>query len=211
MSDSRLKTYALTATGTATLATAGIANADIITSSGPVDITVNAGRTTLFTLAGVRVEAINKRDGSWSTTGYALASLGPGSPSSQIFTEVSSGYIIGSGFSGGSYVSQYMSFSNNVMSNSSSFGLRLGTSVLIGIGISDGTDTFYGWVDYSLSMYQGEYTFTINNWAYNDVANQGIIAGQNTAAGSSAVPGLGGLAALAIGAAGVRSRRQRVS
>jgi MYXO-CTERM domain-containing protein len=42
-----------------------------------------------------------------------------------------------------------------------------------------------------------------------DVANQGIIAGQNTAAGSSAVPGLGGLAALAIGAAGVRSRRQR--
>ena len=34
----------------------------------------------------------------------------------------------------------------------------------------------------------------------------GIIAGQDTAAGSSAVPGLGGLAALAIG---VRSRRQR--
>ena len=208
MSESRLKTYALTATGTATLATAGIANADIITSSGPVDITVNAGRTTLFTLAGVDVEAINIRNGYWSTTGYALASLGPGSPSSQIFTEVSSGYIIGSGFSGGSYVSQYMSFSNNVMSNSSSFGLRLGTSVLIGIGISDGTDTFYGWVDYSLSMYQGEYTFTINSWAYNNVADEGIIAGQNTAAGS-AVPGLGGLAALAIGAAGVRSRRQR--
>ena len=210
MSDSRLKTYALTATGTATLATAGIANADIITSSGPVDITVNAGRTTLFTLAGVDVEAINIRNGYWSTTGYALASLGPGSPSSQIFTEVSSGYIIGSGFSGGSYVSQYMSFSGSAMSNSSSFGLRLGTSVLIGIGISDGTDTFYGWVDYSLSMYQGEYTFTINSWAYNNVADEGIIAGQNTAAGS-AVPGLGGLAALAIGAAGVRSRRQRVA
>ena len=41
------------------------------------------------------------------------------------------------------------------------------------------------------------------------VDGQGIIAGQNTAAGSQAVPGLGGLAALAIGAAGVRSRRQR--
>ena len=91
---------------------------------------------------------------------------------------------------------------------SQSSSLALGTN-LLGISIFIGDDAYYGWVDYSLSMFEGEYTFTINGWAYNDVSGEGIIAGQNTAAGSSTVPGLGGLAALAIGAAGVRSRRQR--
>ena len=72
-------------------------------------------------------------------------------------------------------------------------------------------NTFYGGVDLNLylsGITPGTFVFTVNSWAYNDVAGEGIITGQNTAAGSSAVPGLGGLAALAIGAAGVRSRRQ---
>lgn len=89
--------------------------------------------------------------------------------------------------------------------------LDAGSNKLLAFRVEEGTDTFYGWIDYTLSfndIYSG-YTFTVNAWAYNDVSGQGIIAGQNTAAGSQAVPGLGGLAALAIGAAGVRSRRQR--
>ena len=44
---------------------------------------------------------------------------------------------------------------------------------------------------------------TLHGYAWENVGGEGIVAG------STAVPGLGGLAALAIGAAGVRSRRQR--
>ena len=96
------------------------------------------------------------------------------------------------------------------MSNNSG-DLELGAGMIVGFAFTDssGGDTYYGWVAYDLSMSAGSYSFTVNGWAYNDVAGEGIIAGQNQAAGSSAVPGLGGLAALAIGAAGVRSRRQR--
>ena len=91
----------------------------------------------------------------------------------------------------------------------SSVNLDFGSGEIVGFRIMDNGDYYYGWIAYDLSMSEGEYTFTVNGWAYNDVANEGIIAGENRAAGSSAVPGLGGLAALAIGAAGVRSRRQR--
>ena len=76
--------------------------------------------------------------------------------------------------------------------------------------LGTGANTFYGGVDLNLylsGITPGTFVFTVNSWAYNDVAGEGIITGQNTAAGSSAVPGLGGLAALAIGDAGVRSRR----
>ena len=101
-----------------------------------------------------------------------------------------------------------MLFSGGSMSFSSG-NLTLGSGKIVGFSLNDSGDNYYGWIAYDLSMSEGEYTFTVNGWAYNDVANEGIIAGQNQAAGSSAVPGLGGLAALAIGAAGVRSRRQR--
>ena len=72
-------------------------------------------------------------------------------------------------------------------------GMPLGDNQLMGISFRSGSDRYYAWVDYSLSMLQGEYTFTINSWAYNEVANESIIAGQDPAAGSTAVPGLGGL------------------
>ena len=209
MSESRLKTYALTATGTATLATAGIASAEIETSSGATNILANTP-TTLFTVGGGIVKAFNWHTGSWSDSGYATAGFGTGGLSSLAsFATVNGGSSIGTGFSGATYASFSMFFANNAMTSSQSNGMSTGTSVLMGVSISDGTDTFYGWINYTLSMFEGDFTFTINRWAYNDVANEGIIAGQNQAAGSSAVPGLGGLAALAIGAAGVRSRRQR--
>ena len=203
---SRLKTYALTATGTATLATAGIANADIITSSGgPVTVVLGANYVTLFTVAEVDFRA--GQDGSAPSTNQFFAYVTLYGNSASMAT-VGAGATIGVGFDG--TTSQFRAFVgyNGGVGTFSGY-LAHGTSRLIGFAVSDGTDNFYGWIDYSLSPTETAYTFTINSWAYNDVANQGIIAGQNTAAGSSAVPGLGGLAALAIGAAGVRSRRQR--
>ena len=211
MINSRLKTYALTATGTATLAATGIANAEIITSSGePVNIqgSSETEKITLFTLAGQDFNAFAFRTGSWSGFGFATVGINVDEDGLGIGT-VESGSTISAGASFVfSYVNNSMYFDDGTMTSQNSVGMPIETSVLLGFSISDTDATFYGWINYSLSMSQGEYTFTVNSWAYNDVANQGIIAGQNTAAGS-AVPGLGGLAALAIGAAGVRSRRQR--
>ena len=209
MSDSRLKDYALTAGGTAALAAAGAASADIITASEGVSIIPNGSLTTLFTVGGASVAVSNYMYGTWSgTSGYASVFLGVLNANSATIGRAANGAAVTYSFAGnGDYYSNYMSFASGTMRSQSS-SLALGTN-LLGISIFIGDDAYYGWVDYSLSMFEGEYTFTINGWAYNDVSGEGIIAGQNTAAGSSTVPGLGGLAALAIGAAGVRSRRQR--
>ncbi len=212
MINPRLRTYALAATGSATLVAGGATNADIITSAGPVDIppasTYGPVGSTLFTVDGHEFKAFHFTDGSWydgfNSVGLDMAGGGLD------IGYASEGSTIGVGASfSRSYAANYMYFFGSTLTAQYTNGMPIGTSVLLGFSISDADDTFYGWIDYSLSLFQNAYTFTINRWAYNDVAGQGIIAGQNQAAGSSAVPGLGGLAALAIGAAGVRSRRQR--
>ena len=97
------------------------------------------------------------------------------------------------------------------------YNIDTGANQLLAFGMHFSEGDYFGWIDYTLDAsgdVTNPYTFTINAWAYNDVSGQGIIAGEARAAGSSGggvVPGLGGLAALAIGAAGVRTRRQRIS
>ncbi|MDG1360602.1 MAG: hypothetical protein P8P71_09180 [Phycisphaerales bacterium] len=74
---------------------------------------------------------------------------------------------------------------------------------------SDGYEGNYGWL--SFDAYADGTTnsyITITGWGWDD-AGSTIAAGQT--AGSTAVPGLGGLAALAIGAGGLRGRRQRAT
>ena len=217
MSDSHLKNYAVTA-GAAALAATGLAGADIQTSSGSTTIPEGwlyggqgaTGTTELFTINGTRFLAHNQHYGSWASGGRAVASLGA-TAVGVYWSMVNADVSIGTGFSGYLYISNYMTFSNSNMGTSSGGNLILGTGEIVGFSFTEspGGDTYYGWVAYDLSMSEGSYSFTVNGWAYNDVAGEGIIAGQNQAAGSTAVPGLGGLAALAIGAAGVRSRRQR--
>ena len=74
---------------------------------------------------------------------------------------------------------------------------------------SDGYEGNYGWL--SFDAYADGTTnsyITITGWGWDDTGST-IAAGQT--AGSTAVPGLGGLAALAIGAGGLRGRRQRAT
>ena len=68
-------------------------------------------------------------------------------------------------------------------------------------------ETVYGWADIRLSYY-GK-TMTVYSWAFED-SGGAIVAGQ-TEGGGTPVPGLGGLAALACGAAGMRRKRDRVA
>jgi len=212
--DSRVKTYALTAGSAAALAAAGSAAADIITSSGPSIIPSGAPYTNLFSIGSLDVVAEAKQSGNWSVSGSATALLG-GTGGTFAAQTVASGNTIDAGLKSGTPKSVAVNAIRFSLSSSkSSFyqgGLSLGANKLLAIQLGADSQTYYGWINFSLSKFEGEYTFTINSWAYNDVADQGIIAGQNTAAGSAVVPGLGGLAALAIGAAGVRTRRQRIA
>ena len=74
--------------------------------------------------------------------------------------------------------------------------------------IEDGGAFTYGWIQLDWNITDAnDWSVSISNWAYT---SDGPLAAGDTA-GSQAVPGLGGLAALAIGAAGVRGRRQRMA
>lgn len=69
-----------------------------------------------------------------------------------------------------------------------------------------------GWIHFTLDRTIGEDSyFTINDWAFEtgDVTTSIVMPGTPPQGSSGTVPGIGGLAALAVGAAGVRSRRQR--
>ena len=235
MNDSRIKAYALTAGGTAVLAAAIPTTADIISNGVANPIPASTGTygqqtgETLFSFEGVVVVASNNDSASmWgNTTTYAFAGAkihgtGPGGSGKANFQAVSAGSIIdqnlGSGSSGSSpaigpkAVLAQRFRSSGTVDSAGMGGLVTGNDQLVAFQLlTGGESTYYGWVNYTLSFFEGSFSFTINSWAYNDVSGEGIIAGQNTAAGSSVVPGLGGLAALAIGAAGVRSRRQRVA
>jgi len=70
-------------------------------------------------------------------------------------------------------------------------------------------DTLSAWFKYEhqWNSSTGFHSLTITEWAYN--INNSITMPQNS--GGGAVPGLGGLAALACGAGGVRRKRQRVA
>ena len=67
------------------------------------------------------------------------------------------------------------------------------------------SDKVYGWIEATVSGG----TFQVSRWAYETVVNTSIVT--PGASNSGPVPGLGGLAALALGAGGVRSRRSRVA
>ena len=212
MTNSHLKNYLMTAgAATAAFAVAGSVDADIIASSGSTSV-VKGDNLTLFSFNGAKIKAGNawNRSVTSSTYTYANARIQATNVNFQL-ASISDGITISNIMNfGGSTESNYRSGVSQVMTHSGN-DLALTSNKLVAFRVTDGGDSYYGWLDYSLAFISLDdgYTFTVNGWAYNDVAGEGIIAGQNTAAGSGAVPGLGGLAALAIGAAGVRSRRQR--
>ena len=80
---------------------------------------------------------------------------------------------------------------------------------------NEDTDVYVaGWVNFTYDRSLGSGAngnfFTINSWAFNTGDVTTSITMPGTAA-SGAVPGVGGLAGLAMGAAGLRRKRQRVA
>ena len=224
MAENRLRKYALTAGTTIAVSGIGSAHAGIVSSTGPVIVELNDPREVLFTFQEVEVFATNRTSAN-SNLSSRVAGLnwypvgGAGRLDFLNFNNnVAAGTTIDSSWvqsTGGSAVLLQKHFSSSTRTKAS--GLTPGTNQLIAFGIDTDSDRYFGWIDYSFDAsgtVSDPFSLTINAWAYNDVAGQGIIAGQSTAAsdgGGAAVPGLGGLAGLAIGAAGVRTRRQRIA
>ena len=74
----------------------------------------------------------------------------------------------------------------------------------VAFALGSGADRRFGWMHFTNITMD---TLTLNGWAYNDVAGGAIMAGQTEAA--TAIPGAGGLVALACGAVGLRRRRRK--
>ena len=112
-----------------------------------------------------------------------------------------SNYYYFSSSTGGPWSSSFSSsdtWSTGIMSPGDSGFLALSFDL-------DG-ETVYGWAHISLSA--DALSLTVHGWAFED-SGEGILAGQTEDA--TPVPGIGGLAALACGAAGLRRKRNRVA
>ena len=72
----------------------------------------------------------------------------------------------------------------------------------VGFGFGSGINFNYGWMHFELAPAKGGYSITLTGWAYNDVVNGSIQAGQTV------VPGSGALALFGLTAVARRRRRR---
>lgn len=106
-------------------------------------------------------------------------------------------------------------FGNRVtfFSSSGSYGntfMSLDTRAFVGFSVYNRAtqQVVNAWAEYQLTKGENSIELTIFSWAYNVDSPITMPANQG---GSTPVPGLGGLAALACGAAGMRRKRNRVA
>ena len=227
MTGNRLSKYALTAGTTIAVSAVGSAHAGIVSSTGPVSVAAD-DNLSLFNFGSGGIRVVNQvLQATFNVRSVFLrgssASDSEGADLRVSFlnnNNVDAGMTISTAFSTANATVAFAQSKTGGKGNGpDSRNIDEGTNELLAfrMEISGEAGMYFGWIDYTLDASgnaSDPYTFTVNAWAYNDVSDQGIIAGQALAAGSSgggAVPGLGGLAALAIGAAGVRTRRQRLS
>ncbi len=104
--------------------------------------------------------------------------------------------------------SWYRATSSRTTSNDIHKQIESGETGAFGIRFEDSGDYYYGWVEVSEDA---NGIITVERWALEDTANTAAQYTPGGGGGGGAVPGLGGLAALAMGAGGVRSRRSRVA
>lgn len=205
--DTRLVRYA--AIAAVPCAVTSVASADTYDGYSNTPISVTEAGSVLFSAAGIGI-SVDVFFATFSNGFYAYgcAVLKP-----------LSGYIAGFGGGTGSRVistnasadllwSQLRGYNVFVYGTAYPGGLiSIGTGQHVGFRYTSGVDTVNGFIQYDLSITATGVDFTVTSWAYN--INSAITMPSNS--GTPAVPGLGGLAALAIGAAGVRRNRQRVA
>ena len=193
----RLSTYATLAAGTAVAGSAATAGVVIVDDFGPqnaldifsLDLT-RAGSGGAYTFWNV--------SNFWQNTISARVN----GPSTQ---QNDSNQFVGTTFVGTNVLLDANDGWNGSVENlilpASGTTVYLGFRLTVGVG-----DSRFGWVEY---VNDGS-SITVSRWAYESDVNTGITT-PAASGGGGAVPGLGGLAALACGAAGMRRSRNRVA
>ena len=183
----RLSAYAAAATG-AVLASSSADAAVVITTITTVDASTN------FTI-DLDISGAGFNDNyTFSNIGLPAAAYGRISADNQLDSaQFVATALVGSAVfldSNDVWIGGTQLFNFPTSGNTGYLGFRL----TVGEG-----DNIYGWIEY---VNNGSST-TVSRWAYESTVNTGI-----TTPSVSAVPGGAGLAALALGAAGVRGRRR---
>lgn len=190
----RLSAYATAAVAvtSGTIASTAAAGVEIVTlqtsltGPGLIDIYVGLGQAWGF------------------TSNYFRAKIQQGGSPSQLFLYAGSAAGRGSSFVYGGLLGYSATVQTNANFLSGGYAGRLdvGDVKYWGFRLPSDGQYRYGWIE--LKNVSG--VLTVDRWAYETSTNTAIA----TPAGSTpAVPGLGGLAALACGAAGVRRGRHR--
>jgi hypothetical protein len=222
----RLKTY--TALAAAPCAALGGIAAETHAAPGSVAVTaqLQQGGTfwsaDAFTAGGLQFQAFIFDAGTTSSGGLQIADADRPDAGSMRFWSFDSasqtiswnaaGYDKSNGGMGG----------RSVFGSSSTFMMGTGVSATgnyMGFAVQNEDSGTYvaGWVqmafDYSAGPVANGSYVTIMDWSFNtgDVNTSITMPGSPPQGGSGAVPGVGGLAGLARGAAGLRRKRQRVA
>ena len=212
----RLARYATLAAVPATVTASAVADTYHASSNTPVSMTRHGSTSStlamqLFTAASMRFSMRGYAGGwgAWASFRRHWADAGPGADGHvRFFSDGSSDRVIST-----SAVADYTDFSGaEWVSSANADGWLTDGRRFLGFSVKDGnlTRTVNGFVEYEIDWDGSTLQFTIWNWAYNIDAPITMPANFQSG-GGGAVPGLGGLAALACGAAGVRRRRQRVA
>ena len=136
-----------------------------------------------------------------STGGANIGSIG------QYNDSVGKSMTLGENFSSFGIVNQndVLNFATaSFGSTSIAFSASASGTVYVGFRVSDGGGV--GWFSLDLGGAQGDIVYNIAGGQWGN-GGESVTVAESTP--PSAVPGLGGLAALAMGASGVRSRRKR--
>lgn len=206
MSKLELHLAALAAAG-AGMGLANQADAAIVWS-GAVNINIPS------TTAGIYLNVVTNVAGTaagtpgwdfnpWSSSGLGL--FNPAAPAGGVYVNATAGGTNALNLPAGTLISGASLFGSNSSASNAQWALNSSNN-LIGFRFQNEANanlTHYGWVRISLGATAGGQPRAIVEYAYNNVAGEGINAGDN------GVPTPGVASMLAIGAAGLAGRRRR--
>ena len=190
------------------------------TAGGVTTVTANAGASwssqAVFNAGGIgfKVWAFFRSTNSASmifaiNSSQRISSGGPagqikfwsGGTQSKVISAGAIGWnLLNNGF-GGSQIPNFNLLGTGVTGSNRYLGFFVQNTVT--------TDYVAGWIRFDFDRSAGQRSFTINGYSVNVGANASVTMPANS--GGGAVPGIGGLAGLAMGAAGMRRKRQRVA
>jgi hypothetical protein len=197
------------------LAVGGISAEATAGGGFPTTVTANAGQiftnTAVFNAGGIDFNVF----AFWSSNNAASMGLSINDRDDagqiQFWSGGTQSKVISSGATGAGVTNN--GYGGSQMGNFNLLGTGdTGSNRYLGFFVQHTPSSNYvaGWINFDFNRSSGQRSFTINSYSV-DVAGSGASITMPANSGGGAVPGIGGLAGLAMGAAGMRRKRQRVA